>query len=176
MGYVRRLQQGAEIEPGPLMFDSKLRMARSQKAADGEPGDEEEGGAVKLGCIAIMVVMLITCASPHQPASTELSAASVAVPAIGYVDLLSAYEANEVSADQQFKGKRIKVMGIVSGISKDFLGNPYITMGRSIPMVQCMFPRSDEPYLATVKKDAVATPTCTVAGKLMNVILKDCAP
>ena len=38
------------------------------------------------------------------------------------------YDANEVAADQKYKTGRLLITGRVSGISKDFLGDPYVSL------------------------------------------------
>ena len=42
--------------------------------------------------------------------------------------LHSAYQANEVAADQHYKNKKIAVTGQIKNIGKDVLGDPYVTL------------------------------------------------
>lgn len=42
--------------------------------------------------------------------------------------MAEAYDRNTVAADQQFKGKRFKVTGVVGSINTDLFGNPYVTL------------------------------------------------
>ncbi|MCX2813765.1 MULTISPECIES: hypothetical protein [unclassified Pseudomonas] len=42
--------------------------------------------------------------------------------------LVQAYDRNTVAADQQFKGQRFKVTGVVDSINTDLFGNPYLTL------------------------------------------------
>lgn len=43
-------------------------------------------------------------------------------------DLLNAYESNEISADQRYKGKRMFLQASVEKIGRDALGKPYIIL------------------------------------------------
>ncbi|MFC4861226.1 OB-fold protein [Pseudomonas sp. MAHUQ-62] len=42
--------------------------------------------------------------------------------------IAQAYDRNTVAADQQFKGKRFKVTGVVDSINTDLFGSPYVTL------------------------------------------------
>jgi len=47
---------------------------------------------------------------------------------ISAADLYANYDANEVSADENFKGKTFYVTGIVEEIKKDFMNDIYVTL------------------------------------------------
>jgi hypothetical protein len=97
---------------------------------------------------------------------------------ISAATLIAAYEANEVAADEKFKGKLIEVTGVIDSIAKDILGDPYLTLGSGkdfeIAHVQAMFPASAAKQLAGLRKGQTITVQCDCAGKVMNVIGKDC--
>ena len=68
--------------------------------------------------------------------------------------------------------------GVVQSIGKDILGTPYLALeaGEStLGVVQALFPRSDESSLASISKGQGVVVSCKCSGKLMNVILRDCA-
>ena len=75
---------------------------------------------------------------------------------ISAATLIAAYEANEVAADEKFKGKLIEVTGVIDSIAKDILGDPYVTLGSGkdfeIAHVQAMFPASAAKQLAGLRK------------------------
>lgn len=111
--------------------------------------------------------------------STKNESQAEPAPAAIKVDakkLSADYEANEVSADQQYKGKIVEVSGTIKDIGKDILDNPYVSFenGNSIFGVQCMFDKSDANALASLSKAQKITLTGKVSGKLGNVILNDC--
>ena len=65
----------------------------------------------------------------RQEAQTQRSATrEVEVLEASAAQLASAYDRNTVAADQKYKGKRLKVTGVVDSINTDLFGNPYITM------------------------------------------------
>jgi hypothetical protein len=92
-------------------------------------------------------------------------------------ELYAAYEANEVAADRQFKGKRIRVSGRIDRIAKDIMDTPFVTLESdgSIFSVQAMFKRNrDENAIAALATREQIAMSCEVSGKLGNVILRDC--
>ncbi len=102
-----------------------------------------------------------------------------AQPSVIQVDakkLAADYEANEVAADNQYKGKQAQISGTIKDIGKDILDSPYVSFenGNSIFGVQCMFDKSDANALASLTKAQKITLTGKVSGKLGNVIVNDC--
>jgi hypothetical protein len=90
--------------------------------------------------------------------------------------LYSAYKANEVAADAEYKGKIVVVSGIVRDIGKDILDSPYIVLGGQglLDGVQCMFPSAGNSPVAKIGKGQKVSVRGRVAGKMGNVLLKDC--
>ena len=86
--------------------------------------------------------------------------------------LLSDYDANEIAADRQWKGKPVELtMATITDIGTDILGRPYLLLGGG---VQAVFPRSGENEVARVRKGQYVTVRCRVQGKLIYVILQNC--
>ena len=97
-----------------------------------------------------------------------------ALPALGLVQY---YEANEVKADRELKRRTLVVQGIVDRVAKDFVGRPYVMIGRrhgGILGVQCIFKKVDETRLASLSAGQKVYIEGTVKGKMMNVLLDDC--
>ncbi|MBT8768741.1 OB-fold putative lipoprotein [Metapseudomonas boanensis] len=70
---------------------------------------------------------------PVATVSSQTQPAKVAVPAEPLREytaqqLAQAYDRNTVAADQQFKGERFKVTGVVDSINTDLFGKPYVTL------------------------------------------------
>lgn len=88
--------------------------------------------------------------------------------------LFADYDANEISADEKYKGKPVRVTGTISSIGKDVLGDPYVQFaaGNAVFGVQCMF--GDGSALASLKKGQELTVGCWAPGKMGNVILRGC--
>jgi hypothetical protein len=91
-------------------------------------------------------------------------------------DLQSEYDANEVAADQKYKGKILAVTGTVDSIGKDIVDTPYVTLktAKLIATVQCMFTERDADDLATIQKGDKVVVKGKCDGKLVNVILRGC--
>ena len=90
--------------------------------------------------------------------------------------LYTAYEANEISADQNFKGKPIYVTGIVGNIKEDFRNNIlYISLktGQEFTSVNCYF--DDEKTAAKLREEQKVTFRGTCEGLQFNtVIIRNC--
>ncbi|MNO80895.1 TRNA-anti-like protein [compost metagenome] len=85
--------------------------------------------------LALVLVGMVTSErSPSQSVSRNQSQpAKVVAPAEPLIEvsaqqLAQAYERNTVAADQQFKGQRFKVTGVVDSINTDLFGKPYVTL------------------------------------------------
>ena len=93
-------------------------------------------------------------------------------------DILSAYENNEVGADNKYKGKRIQVTGQVDDIKKDLLDNLYVALGTGkdfeIPQIQAFFDDSMNNKLGQLNKGQQLTIVGKVNGLMMNVLMEDC--
>jgi hypothetical protein len=83
-----------------------------------------------------------------------------------------AYEDNPIAADEQFRGKRVSVIGRIDRIGREILGSPYIVLENDI---QCGFSKADESLIARLKKGQKVMVTGEVRGLiLLNVYIKDC--
>ncbi|MDR2875766.1 MAG: OB-fold putative lipoprotein [Methylobacillus sp.] len=90
------------------------------------------------------------------------------------------YADNEVAADQKYKikGSYIMVSGVVDSISKDFKGDPYVSLRghQMLQGVQARFPDGDLSALAALKKGQKILFVCTMSSYVIgNVMLRNCA-
>ena len=101
---------------------------------------------------------------------------TVATMDVNADDLYKAYEANEVAADEKYKGKLVKVHGFVKNIGKDILDNPYVVLGGEgfLDGVQCTFPdnASSKKSLSEMNKGDSVWVIGEVEGKLGHVQVK----
>jgi len=90
--------------------------------------------------------------------------------------LYAAYRANEIDADNKYKGKILEVSGTVSTIGKDILDSPYVALKTDdiIGVVQCMLENSEKSKAAGLQKGQRIVVQGKNSGLLMNVILRDC--
>ena len=91
-------------------------------------------------------------------------------------DLAQEYKANEVSADEKFKNKKVAVSGTVEQIGKDILDNPYISFsGEFLQSVTCYFSKDDIKTISQISKGDKITIIGECTGlTLTNVVIQDC--
>jgi hypothetical protein len=123
-------------------------------------------------------------AAQSKPASTPQATQSQDVvryeqgPARLTVEALTAfYDANELNAQRELKGKLIVVAGKIRSVDKSIWGVPYIAMdGSRFWSVQCFFPRNAAPLLASLVKGQSVAIQGKVNMNLMSVVtLDDCS-
>lgn len=130
-----------------------------------------------------MLWMFVLALAPKNDCGTDRAAtkevadnaasSSSAVVEVTAKQLYADYEANEVNADDKYKGKVLHVSGTISTIGKDVLDTPYVEFaGDSGLGVQCMF--DDAGALGSLKKGQQLAVRCKGDGKLGNVILRGC--
>jgi len=117
---------------------------------------------------------LISAPKPAQvsvptPTETEVTAE----------ELCSAYEANKVVADAKYKDKILTVTGVVDSIGEDILHNPFVRLtggGKHQACgARCVLNKKYEPELAQLTIGQTLTVQGKCYGRLMNVLMKDCA-
>jgi hypothetical protein len=87
--------------------------------------------------------------------SLLLEAAASQNARIRAVDLFDAFRANELKANQQFRGKTIVVTGKIAEISENINGNPQINFELGpirLESVACVFPKSAIEKLSTLNR------------------------
>ncbi len=85
--------------------------------------------------------------------------------------LVADYEANEVSADDKYKGRLVRVTGIVENIGIDIMDNPYVQL-KSRGLLQCTL--ENDSGLASLRKGEKVVVVGRVSGKLLGVSLVGC--
>jgi hypothetical protein len=100
-----------------------------------------------------------------KPLPLEVSAA----------DLFAAYEANEVAADNQYKGKQLAVTGTVAGINKDFSDDVFVEIGTANQFMSIHARDIDPTVAAGLSKGSTVTVVCEGGGLIVgSPILNDC--
>lgn len=112
--------------------------------------------------------------NPQEESTPEETAIEVTA-----VDLIAAYDENEVSADNEYKDKTLKITGTVSDIGVDVANRSYIMLKDendpyAILGVQCYFGDDQKDAIAQLKKGDAVTVTGTCEGKVVSVSIKDC--
>ncbi|MFN0291335.1 OB-fold protein [Pedobacter helvus] len=88
--------------------------------------------------------------------------------------LYSAYDTNEIDADNLYKGKKILVTGTINDIGVDVLGDGYITLSTAgYGDVQCIY--SEKSDASGYRKGTKVTLIGVCKGKTLgNVLITDC--
>lgn len=86
------------------------------------------------------------------------------------------YEANEVLADENYKGKKIAISGIIGEIGKDIFDKPYVSLKVAyLEGINCYFDDDNIKIISKLKKRQRITIIGTCKGlTLTDVIIKDC--
>lgn len=114
--------------------------------------------------------------SAPAEAGQKNDAASTKPAEISSEDLDAAYDANEVKADSQYKGKTILIKGTITKIDKDLFDKTYVELhGRSDFLgVQCYVTQAAHNKLADMSVGTEVHLKGTVKGKSMIVELESC--
>lgn len=93
------------------------------------------------------------------------SAMQVSVP-----ELYRAYHANEVAADNEYKGKRLYVEGLVGSINKNFADQVYLTLPTydEFGSVQAVVTENDYAAAAQLHKGMVVAMECDGHGMILD--------
>ncbi|HBO7921128.1 TPA: hypothetical protein L5C37_005422 [Pseudomonas aeruginosa] len=141
---------------------------------------------------AWLAIALVAMASGDRPSSkpsatsnSQSQPTKVAAPAEPLIEvsaqqLAQAYDRNTVAADQQFKGERFKVTGMVESINTDMFGNPYVTLRGGVnQFMEPQFELDDAhaSYAAGLQSGMRISLICTGRGDVAKTPMsKDCAP
>lgn len=87
--------------------------------------------------------------------------------------LYSEYDANEVAADNKYKGKVVVVSGTIRDIGKDIIDQAYIVIGGDgfLDGVHCVFTEDQHSSFDRLSKGQNVTVKGEVSGKIMGSVL-----
>lgn len=106
--------------------------------------------------------------------ANQPSAMQVSVP-----ELYRAYQANEVAADNQYKGQRLYVEGLVGSINKNAFGQIYLVLPAAFSefdTVQAVLNEENEGAAARLQKGMMVAMECDGAGMVLATpILNKCS-
>lgn len=91
-------------------------------------------------------------------------------------ELYKAYKANEVSADEKYKGQKLAITGTIESIGKDIMDNPYISFKEDyLQSVTCYFSEENNKIIAQLNKGQEITIIGECRGLILtNIVIKDC--
>lgn len=116
--------------------------------------------------------------SSSEKAESETSSAPQAVE-VKAVDIITAYEENEVAADDQYKDQLLKITGVVKSVGTDVADRAYVMLADerneyALLGVQCYFDEENKDSLADLKEGDTVTISGTCEGKVVSVSVKHC--
>lgn len=90
---------------------------------------------------------------------------------VGAVQLWREYQENEVAADNQYKGKRLRVTGTVVSVERDADGSPVLHLLSGNPIFRTMatLDRAFIPDAARLRKGDQVVVRCIGAGLMMRM-------
>lgn len=108
--------------------------------------------------------------------ATELSDPYADAIVITANDLYSAYENNEIAAEQKYTGKLIELTGTIYDIGIDIFDDAYIVLdcGQHLKKIQCYFEDDQLDAAAELQKGQSVTLVGICKGLTLNIVVKDC--
>lgn len=108
-------------------------------------------------------------------AAADAAAVGQAALTVDAAQLFADYEANEVAADNTYKGKLLSVSGTVAGINKDFTDDIYVEVATANPFASIHARGIAPDVAASLAKGSKITLECDGAGLLlMSPVLENC--
>jgi hypothetical protein len=100
------------------------------------------------------------------------------VTSVGSIRLFQDYDANEVAADNLYKGRPVRVTGRVIAVEKNLMGAAVLGLvsGHTMFRTMATLTPTDTPRAATLAKGDTVLVQCTGAGSMLRMpLLDDCS-
>lgn len=154
------------------------------KTAPTCPGCGAQNKKKGMGCGTTVVLALVTLgvigaigASINKSNRKEAVRSGTNAVDVTAKQLLAEYHANEVSADDHYKGKVLRVSGTIDAIRKGITDEPYLVLraGEMFDSVQAHFEDDAQALLRRLSNGESVTVRCIGDGMILNSpMLKDC--
>lgn len=134
------------------------------------------GSAGKKSSTTTAAVTADPSAEASRVAAKQKSALESAIPVTSN-ELFAAYEANEIAADEKYKGKKLLVTGTVASIDKDAFGglNLQLATPNMFSSTMCRMERSEKAKHMELRKGETVKLLCTGRGMILgSPSLDDC--
>ncbi len=141
------------------------------------------GGCLVLIFLLLAIVFIVRAACSGLSATPSSSSSQTPTPAVAPIDvtarqLFSAYQENEVSADNAYKGHSLRVSGVVDSINKDFKDDVYLVLvtPNEFLGVHADLSRAQESQAGTLHKGQRIVLLCEGKGMIVgSPIVGDCS-
>ena len=106
--------------------------------------------------------------------STKITSDTKPFLKVSAVKLYNDYNANEIAADEKYKGQIIQVTGIIRDIGNDIMDNAYVTLigDQYFGDIQCYF--NEKSIVAGLSKGKKITVVGNCSGLMINVQVNNC--
>ena len=155
-------------------------------------------GAGALGCFMLVVLMLFVeslgepararrpdaalevarrAAAPVEPAApldARAADAAIAPVEVTAQRLFADYDANEVAADDKYRGKVLRITGIVDRIAKTITDDAYIALRTSNEFEPVDATLADAKDAASLKRGEKVVVRCRGQGKMVDPVVDGC--
>ena len=130
---------------------------------------------LSVALLASFAIFAAASGETEEAAEMELSSQATAM-SVSATRLYADYRANEISADQRYKGKALLVTGVVDNIGKDIMDTMYVTLkgDEILGSVQCFFAESHASELSGLREGMNISIKGRCDGLMMNVMMKGC--
>ena len=129
--------------------------------------------------MGLLIGALVACNSKGADSSGAAPAAATEPPVfVTSLNLAKDYHANEVAADDKYKGKRLFVAGRVQSIDKDAFDSMNILMATENPLMSIVATMNDDAKSSVVllSKGQIVTLDCHGGGMVIgSPVLRDCS-
>jgi len=127
--------------------------------------------------VVLIIFSLLAYGSMETDVDTHETRGKAAEYQISADKLFQEYDANEVAADNKYKGHIVIVEGTITDIGKDITDQAYLVIGGDgfLDGVQCLFTKGEEPSFSSISKGDHIRVKGEVSGKMGNVLLRKCS-
>lgn len=133
------------------------------------------GKIIGLAIIAVIIIGAVGASSKKEQQRKEVAEPTSPPIEVSAEKLASDYKANEVSADEMYRGKVLRVSGVVEAIKKDITDDPYMVI-KTNNMFLGVHAKFDSPDgLSRIPPGKQVTVRCIGNNVIMgSPMLKDC--
>ena len=130
-------------------------------------------------CAAAISALLVACGGGNTNTTAAAEPAQPEAPPVEVTpeQLANAYEENTVAADDQYKGKKLRITGTIAEIATGITDEPYLIMkgGNQFMRTQLHFDKEHRASIAKLKKGQKIIALCNGAGDIAKTpMAKDC--
>ena len=125
---------------------------------------------IALGLFGLLALTAAGCGDPKEEGNSEFRYIEIDAK-----DLDSEYEENRVAADAEYKGKVLRVTGVISRIGHTLHGERYLNLKTEFSYIRCYWSKKHKRDFTAMKPGKQVEIECECAGKVEGgLVLNDC--